>query len=67
MLCVVVVASGKGVEAAGKAVDWRVEVEVVIIGEDNVEIAIQDGRGDFVKVFGDEGDAYEIALAALMR
>lgn len=41
MLCIVVVAGGESVKAAGKAVDRRVEVEVVIVGENNVEIAIE--------------------------
>lgn len=66
MFCVVVVAGGKGVEATGEAVDGGVEVEVVIVGKDDVEVAVEDGGGDFVKVLGDEGDAYEITLAALI-
>lgn len=65
VLGVVVLAGGKGVEAAGKAVDGRIEVDVIVIGEDDVKVAVQLGRGQFVKALGDEGDADEIALGAL--
>ena len=40
MLCVVVVARSECVEATGEAVDGGVEIEVIIVGEDDVKVAV---------------------------
>jgi hypothetical protein len=40
VLRIVVVAGGEGIETPSKAVDGRVKVEIIIIGEDNMEIAV---------------------------
>jgi hypothetical protein len=65
VLGVVVVTGGKGVETASQAIDGRVEIEVVIIGKDDVEVSVEQGGGELVKVPGDEGQTDEIALGAM--
>lgn len=41
MFGVVIIARGEGIEAAGKTVNGRVEVEVVIVGKDDVEVSVE--------------------------
>jgi hypothetical protein len=40
MLSIVVVARRKCVKAAGETVDGGVEIEVIIVGKDDVEVAV---------------------------
>lgn len=65
MLGIIIIAGGESIKTAGKTVDGRVEVEVVIVGEDDVEVPVQLGRGEFVEMAGDESKTYQIALGAL--
>lgn len=58
MLRVVVIARCEGLEAAGKTVNGGVEAEVVVVWEDNVEIAIELCRSEFAAAFRYEGKAY---------
>lgn len=64
---VVILASSKCIETPGETVDGRIEAKVVIIGEDDVKVPVQDGRSKVMKIFGDEGDADEVGLRALGR
>lgn len=65
MLGVVVVAGHEGLEAAGQAVDGRIERGVIFVGEHDVEVSIELGGSKVAEVFGDESEANKIALAAL--
>ena len=65
MLGIVVFAGCESIQATSEAIYGRVEVEVVIVGEDDLEAAVEDSGCDLVKMLGDEGDADEICLRAL--
>ena len=65
MFGVIIIAGGKSIKAASKTVDGGIEVEIVIVGEDNVEVPVELSRGEFVEVTGDKSKAYQIALGAL--
>lgn len=65
MLGIIIITGGEGVEAAGQPVDGRVEGEVIVVGEDDVEVPVQLGGGELVEMLGDEGDADEVSLGAL--
>lgn len=40
MLGIIIIAGGESIKTASKTVDGRVEVEVVIVGEDDVEVPV---------------------------
>ena len=65
MFSIIVLASGERVESTGKAVDGGVEVNIVVVGKHNVEVAIELGGCEFMEALGNESQAYEIALGAL--
>ena len=44
MLCIVVLACRKRVKPTGQAVDGRIVVEVIVVGEDDVEVAVELSR-----------------------
>jgi hypothetical protein len=67
VLRIVVVACCKCVKPTGQAVDGRIVVEVIIIGKDDVEVAVELGRSKFMEVFRYEREAYEVGLGALHR
>lgn len=62
---IVVFAGSESIQPTGEAIYGRVEVEVVIVGEDDLEATVENGGCDLVKMLGDEGDADEICLRAL--
>lgn len=57
MLGIVVFARCKSIEAASKTVYWGVEVNLIVVWENNVEVAIQFTGRDFMEMFGDDGKA----------
>ena len=65
VLGVVIVTRGEGVEATSEAIDWQLEIEVIVVGEDDVETPVQLGGGELMEVLGDEGEADEVGLRAL--
>lgn len=65
MLCVVVLAGGKGVEPAGQTVDRRLQIQIVVVRKNYMKIPVELGRGELVEVLGDEGNADEVRLRAL--
>lgn len=62
---IVIFTRDEGLQAACQPVYWRVEGGVVLVGEDNVEIAIQLGGSQRPEVVGDERQADELWLMAL--
>jgi hypothetical protein len=62
MFRIVIIARGERIKTAGKTVDRRVKAEVVIVGKYDVEVFVELGRGEFMKVSRDESEAYQIAL-----
>lgn len=56
---IVVVACDKGIEAAREAVDGRVVAGFLVVGEDDVEVAVQLGGSQVAEVLGDEGETDE--------
>lgn len=40
MLGIVIIAGRESIKTAGKTVDGRIEVEVVIVGKDDVEVPV---------------------------
>lgn len=65
MLGIVVLARGEGVKATCEAIDGRLESDIVVIWEENVEAAVELSRGEVVEVPGDERATYQIRLRAL--
>lgn len=57
MFGIVVLARDEGVQAASQPVDGRVERGIIVVGEDDVEVAVELGGGKLVKVLGHEGEA----------
>jgi hypothetical protein len=62
---IVIIARGESIKTAGKTVNGRVKVEVVIVGKDDVKVSVELGRGEFVEVARHKSEAYQIALGAL--
>lgn len=62
---IVIVTGDESLQAACQPVYWRVEGGIVLVGEDNVEIAIQLCGSQRSEVFGDERQADELWLMAL--
>jgi hypothetical protein len=67
MLGIVVVAGGEGVEAAGEAVDGRFQIEIIVVGEDDVEVSVEQCRGELVEVSRDQGKTDEVALGTMTK
>lgn len=67
MLGIVVFAGGKSVEASGQPIDWRIKVDIIVIRENDVEVAIQLGCCKFMESLTHQRNAYEVALGALSR
>lgn len=65
MFRIVIVASNERLESSGQPVDRRVVRGVILVGEDNVKVAIELGGGKIVEVLGDKGQADQIGLGAL--
>lgn len=65
MFGIVIIARGEGIEATSEAVNGTFEPQVIFIGEEDVEAAVQMGGGELVEVLRDECDADEIGLGAL--
>lgn len=65
MLRIVVLAGGKGVEATSQAIDGRIQIQIIVVREDDVEVPVEEAGSEFVEVLGDEGEANEVALSAL--
>ncbi len=64
---VIILAGSEGVETTRETVYGRIEAQIVIIGEDDVKVAVQNSRSKIMKLSGDKSDADEIALRALAR
>lgn len=67
MLGVVVFAGDEGVEAAGQPVYRGVEGRVILVGKDDVEVAVELGGSGLTEAPADEREADQIALRALER
>lgn len=65
MLRIVVVTGDESVEASSEPVDGAFEGGVIFIGEDDVELAVEQGGGEIAEASGYESQADEIALGAL--
>ncbi len=64
---VIILASSEGIETPSETVDGGIEAKIVIIGEDDVKVPVQDSRSKVMEMSGDEGDADEVGLRALGR
>lgn len=64
---IVIIARGEGIEATSEAVNGTFESQVIFIGEEDVETAVQMRRGELMEVLRDECDADEIGLGALQE
>lgn len=53
MLGIVILAGSKSVEAASQPVNWRIKVDIIIIGENDVEVAIKLRCCQFMESFTD--------------
>lgn len=67
MFRVVVVARNESLQPSSQPVDRRVVRGVILVGKDNVEVAIQLGGSEVLKVLGNERQADQIRLGALWK
>lgn len=65
MFRIVIFTRDECLQAACQPVYWRVEGGIVLVGEDDMEIAIQLGGSQRSEVVGDERQADELWLMAL--
>lgn len=65
MLRIVVVARRKGIQPTSQTIDGGVERRVILVGENDVELAIQLGSGQFSALFGGKGEADEVGLGTV--
>lgn len=56
VLGIVVVAGHKGIQAASQTINGGVERRVILVRENDVELAIQLGSGQVSALFGDKGE-----------
>jgi hypothetical protein len=67
VLRIVVWAGGEGIEAAGEPIDGRVKVGLIIVGENDVKLAVEERRGELVEVARNESQTDEVSLVTLLQ
>lgn len=64
---IIVIAGDECVQSASKTIDGRIEGGVVVVGEDDVEVAIEVSGRQVAEMPRNEGEADEVGLGALGR
>lgn len=65
MSSVVILAGSKRIKPASEAIHWGIKTQIILVGEDDVEFAVQDSRRKIVEVLGDKSNTDEVILSAL--
>jgi hypothetical protein len=64
---IVVFTRSEGIETSGQSINWRIKVPIIVIGENDVEVAIELRCSQFMKLPRHKCQANKVSLGALSR